>query len=77
MGCGCTKDNVLINGNKYYIISKIADGGFGSVDLVREAKADRKFALKRVRCNDRHELERISHENRYYKQLNGHSNISK
>ncbi len=45
------------------------------IDLVEEAKTYRTYALKRVFCDNRSDLEKSSLENKYYKQLNNHPNI--
>ena len=49
--------------------------GFGVVDLVEDSKTHKYFALKRVCCHDKKELETFSQENKYYKLLNNNSNI--
>jgi serine/threonine protein kinase len=73
MGCSCTKEAVTVNGNKFHIVSRIAEGGFGAIDLV-EDKFGRSLALKRVKCESKNDLELVSRENKYYKQLSDHPN---
>ena len=51
--------------------------GFGTIDLVEESKTHHTFALKRVYCDNRNDLEKCSLENKYYKQLTNHINIGK
>ena len=51
--------------------------GFGSVYLVEGTKNYKQFALKRIKCENKTELESISKENKYYKQLNSHPNLGK
>lgn len=75
MGCVCSREDLVVNNNKYSIISKIADGGFGVISLVENTRTYEQFALKRVKCEDRKEIEAMTLENKYYKLLNSHSNL--
>jgi serine/threonine protein kinase len=74
MGCNCTKEAVFVSGNKFHIMSRIADGGFGSIDLVEDTSG-RSLALKRVKCESKNELEQVSRENKYFKQLSDNPNL--
>lgn len=47
---------------------------FGTVYLVEDTKY-KEFALKKVKCESKNELENISKENKYYRQLNSHPNL--
>ncbi len=50
--------------------------GFGTVELIEEGRSNQLFALKKVKCDNKNELEKASIENRYYKLLNNNINIS-
>jgi serine/threonine protein kinase len=75
MGCNCTKEAIVVSGSKFYVINRIADGGFGSIDLIEESRTGRSLALKRVKCESKNDLELVSRENKYYKQLCDNSNL--
>ena len=51
--------------------------GFGTVYLVYlvEDTKYKEFALKKVKCDNKNELENLSKENKYYRQLNNHPNL--
>lgn len=77
MGCSCSKEKILIDSKKFNIISRIAEGGFGSIDLVEETSNGNYYAMKKIKCESRNEIEKFSQENKFYKLLNNHSNIVK
>lgn len=77
MGCVCAKEDLLVDGHKYTIINKIADGGFGVISLVENSRTYEQYALKRVKAESKKEMEQMSLENEYYKQLNSHPNLIK
>ncbi|CAF0865524.1 unnamed protein product [Brachionus calyciflorus] len=77
MGCGCTKESVKIEGKNFYILSRIAEGGFGTIDLIEDSSNGNTYALKKIKCENKNEIEKASMENKYYKQLNNHQNIIK
>lgn len=75
MGCVCGKEELIVNGSKYNIINKIADGGFGIINLVEDTSTYKQYALKRIKCENKSEMEQMSKENKYYKLLGEHTNI--
>lgn len=75
MGCFCSKEDLNLNGTKYTILNKIADGGFGVISLVEDSRTYQQYALKRVKCESKEELESMGLENKYYKLLGTHTNL--
>lgn len=63
---------------KIHVRNPIADGGFSSVYLARDAvHSSRQYALKHIICNDGESLEIVMKEISVMKLLNGHPNIIK
>ncbi|XP_013389730.1 serine/threonine-protein kinase 16 [Lingula anatina] len=53
MGCVCGKESIRINNEKYFVRSRLGEGGFSVVDLVEHTRSHRKFALKRIQCHSK------------------------
>jgi hypothetical protein len=51
------------------------NSGFGTIELVEETRSGHYYAMKKVKCDGKNELEACSKENNFYKLLNNHSNI--
>jgi serine/threonine protein kinase len=73
MGCVLLRPALTVQGVRYKILRQLAEGGFSTVHLARDAESGRKVALKRITCHSiedqnvaRLEVEtmkRFSHEN--------------
>ncbi|KAL5006480.1 hypothetical protein ScPMuIL_015286 [Solemya velum] len=59
MGCVCGREDLTINNRKFYIKSRIGEGGFSYIDLIEDANNRRLFALKRISCHSK-EDERVA-----------------
>lgn len=55
MGCMCGKEAVAVGDKRYYIRSRLGEGGFSYVDLVEEATSHKVYALKRLTCHSKEE----------------------
>ncbi|XP_041367214.1 serine/threonine-protein kinase 16-like [Gigantopelta aegis] len=55
MGCMCGKESLDINGRRFYVRSRLGEGGFSYVDLVEDAHSKQLFALKRITCHTKDE----------------------
>ncbi|KAH3795866.1 serine/threonine-protein kinase 16-like [Dreissena polymorpha] len=51
MGCMCGKEAVTINSRRFYVRSRLGEGGFSVVDLLEEARTHALFAMKRITCH--------------------------
>uniref|UniRef100_A0A0K8TRE1 non-specific serine/threonine protein kinase n=1 Tax=Tabanus bromius TaxID=304241 RepID=A0A0K8TRE1_TABBR len=51
MGCICSRESININGTKYIIRERIAQGGFSLIDLAENSVTKRKYAMKRITCH--------------------------
>ncbi|XP_052798752.1 serine/threonine-protein kinase 16-like [Mya arenaria] len=51
MGCMCGKEIVNVNNRRFYVRSRLGDGGFSVVDLLEEARTRQLFAMKRITCH--------------------------
>lgn len=73
MGCMCGKESLHVENKRYFIRSRLGEGGFSYVDLVEESSTRKLFALKRLTCHSKEEenvalqeveiMRRISHPN--------------
>jgi len=69
MGCLCTKEKVTVEGNPYYVRSRLGEGGFSFVDLV-EDRSRHQFALKRINCHSKRDQDIALTEVEYMRTLN-------
>ena len=61
---------------KYTYISDLGKGTFGKVDLVKEKKTGKKFAMKIINVPNKNDLENLKNEAKLMKELSGrHPNI--
>lgn len=51
MGCICGKETLTINNKRFYIRSRLGEGGFSLIDLVEDARTHQLYALKRITCH--------------------------
>ncbi|XP_074659349.1 serine/threonine-protein kinase 16-like [Tubulanus polymorphus] len=59
MGCVCAKESITVGNRKFYVRSRLGEGGFSFVDLVEDKHSHKLYALKRVACHSK-EDERVS-----------------
>ncbi|KAH8243155.1 hypothetical protein KR032_004997 [Drosophila birchii] len=50
-GCLCRKETLNINGSRYTIRERLAQGGFSLIDLGENAATRRSYAIKRITCH--------------------------
>ncbi|XP_055850748.1 serine/threonine-protein kinase 16 [Episyrphus balteatus] len=50
-GCWCTRESIIINGTKYIIKERIAQGGFSNIDLGENTLTRKSYAIKRITCH--------------------------
>ncbi|XP_045169585.2 serine/threonine-protein kinase 16-like isoform X1 [Mercenaria mercenaria] len=59
MGCICGKESLTINNRRFYIRSRLGEGGFSVVDLLEDARNHNLYAMKRITCHDKND-ERVA-----------------
>lgn len=52
MGCICGKESLTINNRRFYVRSRLGEGGFSVVDLMEDARTHELYAMKRITCHD-------------------------
>ncbi|KAL7728282.1 hypothetical protein ACLKA6_007388 [Drosophila palustris] len=50
-GCFCSKETLKINGSRYRVRERLAQGGFSLIDLAENAATHRCYAIKRITCH--------------------------
>ncbi|KAK3108566.1 hypothetical protein FSP39_010763 [Pinctada imbricata] len=55
MGCVCGRQSIIINDRKFWIRSRLGEGGFSYVDLIEDARSHKDYALKRITCHSKEE----------------------
>ncbi|XP_061392431.1 serine/threonine-protein kinase 16 [Musca vetustissima] len=50
-GCFCSKETLTINGTKYTIKDRLAQGGFSLIDLAENNITRKLYAVKRITCH--------------------------
>lgn len=55
MGCICGKESITINNRRFYIRSRLGEGGFSVVDLLEDARNHTMYAMKRITCHDKND----------------------
>jgi serine/threonine protein kinase len=73
MGCVLLRPALTVQGVRYKVLRQLAEGGFSTVHLARNAESGRKVALKRITCHsiedqnvarlEAETMKRFSHEN--------------
>lgn len=53
MGCICGKESLTINNRRFFVRSRLGDGGFSVVDLLEDARKHTLYAMKRITCHDK------------------------
>lgn len=51
MGCMCGKESIIVGDKRFYMRSRLGEGGFSYVDLVEESATRKLYALKRLTCH--------------------------
>ncbi|KAL4222069.1 Serine/threonine-protein kinase 16 [Mactra antiquata] len=51
MGCICGKESFTINNRRFYIRSRLGEGGFSVVDLLEDSRTHTLYAMKRITCH--------------------------
>ncbi|PNF39061.1 Serine/threonine-protein kinase 16 [Cryptotermes secundus] len=74
MGCICSRETILINSRKYYVLEHLGEGGFSTVDLVEDAHTHKTYAVKKIICHGEEDLKVAMKEIEYYGLLK-HPNI--
>lgn len=62
MGCVCGKETVNVQNRKFYVKSRLAEGGFSIIDLIEDRHSRRLYALKRLTCHSQDDEKRAVHE---------------
>lgn len=62
MGCVCGKETVTVQNRKFYVRSRLAEGGFSVIDLIEDRHSHHLYALKRVTCHSRDDEKHAVHE---------------
>jgi len=73
MGCVCARETVTLNQRRYYVRSRLGEGGFSYVDLVEDGSG-KPYALKRIMCHSKDDQETAKLEIKYMQTLN-HPNL--
>lgn len=74
MGCICSRETLMINSRKYYIVEHLGEGGFSTVDLVEDAHTRKTYAVKKIICHGE-EDQKIALKEVEYHGLLRHPNI--
>jgi len=74
MGCLCTRDDILINGTKFYVMEELGQGGFSTVLLVEHSRTRKRYAVKKIICHGREDQKNAFQEIEYHKIIN-HPNV--
>uniref|UniRef100_A0A1I7VLY8 non-specific serine/threonine protein kinase n=1 Tax=Loa loa TaxID=7209 RepID=A0A1I7VLY8_LOALO len=75
MGCICGKPDLEIGMQQYRILKPFAKGGFSQLFLVEEYKTGHKWALKRIDCYSKRDVERVRNEIDVQRRFGMHPNI--
>ncbi|VDM10842.1 unnamed protein product [Wuchereria bancrofti] len=75
MGCICGKPDLEIEMQQYRILKPFAKGGFSQLFLVEEYKTGHKWALKRIDCHSKTDIERVRNEIDVQQRFGMHPNI--
>lgn len=62
MGCVCAKETVTVRNRKFYVRSRLAEGGFSVIDLIEDRHSHRLYALKRIMCHSQDDEKHAVHE---------------
>ncbi|GLV35955.1 uncharacterized protein CBL_09827 [Carabus blaptoides fortunei] len=74
MGCLCSRESIFVNNTKYYVIDRLGEGGFSTVDLVENVNNRRRYALKRITCHSIEDQRTALEEVEYCKKIK-HPNV--
>lgn len=69
MGCICTRETIVINNKKYYVIENLGVGGFSTVDLVEESSTRERYAVKKIVCHGSKDESQARKEIEYHEAL--------
>ncbi|KAH8360269.1 hypothetical protein KR093_011831 [Drosophila rubida] len=50
-GCFCSRETLNINGSRYRVRERLAQGGFSLIDLAENTTTHRCYAIKRITCH--------------------------
>lgn len=75
MGCVCGKDALIINNRRFYVRSRVGEGGFSYIDLIEDARTHKDYALKRITCHTKEEERMALQEVEYMKTFRHHNII--
>ncbi|KAL8563965.1 hypothetical protein ACOMHN_025296 [Nucella lapillus] len=74
MGCMCGKESIAVGEKRFYIRSRLGEGGFSYVDLIEETATHKVYALKRLTCHTTEEEKIALQEVEVMKNLH-HANL--
>ncbi|XP_064614218.1 serine/threonine-protein kinase 16-like isoform X2 [Liolophura sinensis] len=57
MGCVCGKESIRVGERRFYVRSRLGEGGFSYVDLIEDVQTHKLFALKRITNHSRQDEE--------------------
>ncbi|CAH1790280.1 unnamed protein product [Owenia fusiformis] len=72
--CICARESIEIEGHRYSVLERLAEGGYSLVDLVKDKASYREFALKRIQCHSKEDERNTLKEVEYHKQFR-HKNL--
>uniref|UniRef100_A0A0R3RHJ9 non-specific serine/threonine protein kinase n=1 Tax=Elaeophora elaphi TaxID=1147741 RepID=A0A0R3RHJ9_9BILA len=75
MGCICGKPDLEIGMQQYRILKSFAKGGFSQLFLIEEYKTGHRWALKRIDCHSKTDVERVQNEIDIQQRFGMHPNI--
>ncbi|KAJ9577513.1 hypothetical protein L9F63_005886 [Diploptera punctata] len=74
MGCICSRETLMINSRKYYVVEHLGEGGFSTVDLIEDSHTGKTYAVKKIICHGE-EDQNIAMKEVEYHGLVRHPNI--
>ncbi|VDK86284.1 unnamed protein product [Litomosoides sigmodontis] len=75
MGCIFAKPDLEIGVQQYRILKLLAKGGFSQLFLIEDCKTGHKWALKRIDCHSKTDVERVRNEIDVQQRFGMHPNI--
>ncbi|CAG9539728.1 unnamed protein product [Cercopithifilaria johnstoni] len=75
MGCFYGKPGLEVGTQQYRILKPFAKGGFSQLFLIEDYKSGHKWALKRIDCHSKTDIERVRNEINIQQKFGMHPNI--
>ncbi|CAF4072276.1 unnamed protein product, partial [Rotaria magnacalcarata] len=74
MGCVCSRQSVVIQGQKFHLIQQIGEGSFSYVFEARNTADSHRYAVKKMSCHTKEEEKRARDEIENYQRFS-HTNL--